>query len=101
MRPSTSPTLLISANFSPRNDFPSSSKEFVARVEHLLKNAYSCDADLGLRVCTRRVEYDNSRGGAGRTVRKCARMAGSLVLVILSEVGRLFLPSSTLVSHRE
>jgi hypothetical protein len=41
------------------------------------------------------------RGGAGRTVRKCARMAGSLVLVILSEVGRLFLPSSTLVSHRE
>jgi hypothetical protein len=58
---STSPTLLIAANFLPCYDFPSS-EEFVARVEHLLKD-YSCDAGSGLRVCTRRVKHDNSQGG--------------------------------------
>jgi hypothetical protein len=51
---STSPTLLISHNFLPRQE--PSSKEFIARVEHLLNKSYSCDADSGLRVCTRRGE---------------------------------------------
>jgi hypothetical protein len=61
---STSPTLLISDNFSPRNDFPFS-KDFVDGVEHLLNKSYSCDAGSGLRVCKRRGEYDNSRGADG------------------------------------
>jgi hypothetical protein len=59
---STSPTLLIAANFLARADFLSSSEEFVARVEHLLKD-YSCDADSGMRVCTRRLKRDNSQAG--------------------------------------
>jgi hypothetical protein len=50
---STSPTLLISANFWPDRETPSS-KGFVARVEQLLSESYSCDADSGLRVCRRR-----------------------------------------------
>jgi len=50
---STSPTLLISAGFLPRVGLPLS-KEFVTRVEHLLNERYSCDADTGLRVCMRR-----------------------------------------------
>jgi hypothetical protein len=65
---STSPTLLISDNFSPlpRNDFwYFKSKDFVDKVEHLLNKSYSCDAGSGVRVCKRRGEYDDSRGADG------------------------------------
>jgi hypothetical protein len=60
---SRSPTLLISDSFTPWGEWPRTqverlvkerSKEFVTRVEHLLNESYSCDADSGLRVCTRR-----------------------------------------------
>jgi hypothetical protein len=51
---STSPTLLIASNFWPQPGWPST-KEFVTRVEHLLNESYSCDADSGLRICTRRL----------------------------------------------
>jgi len=49
---STSPTLLISAEF--RFQGGPATKEFVSRVERLLDESYSCDADSGLRVCVRR-----------------------------------------------
>jgi hypothetical protein len=49
---STSPTLLIASNFMDlRDDAPPSSKELVTRVERVLNESYSCDADSGLRIC--------------------------------------------------
>ena len=48
---SMAPTLIISAGFGPNST--SSWNEFVARVEHLLEEKYSCDAGAGLRICTR------------------------------------------------
>jgi hypothetical protein len=48
---STAPVLIISAGLEPAG-WPSWDA-FVARVEHLVAEDYSCDASSGLRVCTR------------------------------------------------
>lgn len=52
---SMAPFLIISANFEPNT--LSSWNDFVARVEYLLTERYSCDARSGLRVCRRRSPY--------------------------------------------
>jgi hypothetical protein len=49
---STAPVLIIADSLVPEPGRPSWN-EFVAKVEHLLTHAYSCDANSGLRVCTR------------------------------------------------
>ena len=49
---STVPVLIVSAEIAPEPDRPSWN-EFVANVENLLAHNYSCDANSGLRVCTR------------------------------------------------
>jgi hypothetical protein len=49
---STVPVLIVSAGIAPQPDWPSWN-EFVASVENLLAHNYSCDANSGLRICTR------------------------------------------------
>jgi len=57
---SRAPTLIISANFEP-NTLPAWN-EFVARVEALLKEKYSCDARKRLRICRRHASEELSFG---------------------------------------
>jgi hypothetical protein len=67
---STAPVLIISMHFEP-NTSPSWN-EFVARVEGLLAEKYSCDASTGLRICRRRAGEENASlpaSGIERTAR--------------------------------
>lgn len=49
---STAPVLIVAESLTPQSDWPAWNA-FVADVEHLVQD-YSCDADSGLRICTRR-----------------------------------------------
>ena len=49
---SSAPVLIIAESLAPRTGWPSWN-EFVVKVEDLAAHEYSCDANSGLRVCTR------------------------------------------------